>query len=149
VAAILMDTNLLVYLVDQNEPERQSRAIETLGVLELHQVGRLSTQNLAEFINVTVHKLHPGLSIAQAMEWAGRFIQVWPVFDLTPQIVLEAARGVRDYKLAYYDAQIWATARLNQITLVFSEDFQDALFLEGVRFVNPFTKVFDINQWVV
>ena len=147
-AAILIDTNLLVYLVDQNEPERQARALETLVVLELHHLGRLSTQNLAEFINVAVHKLHPGLSIAQAMEWASRFIQVWPVFDLTPQIVLEAARGVRDYKLAYYDAQIWATARLNQIALVFSEDFQDGLFLEGVRFVNPFTKVFDISQWV-
>ena len=147
-AAILIDTNLLIYLVDQNEPERQARAVEMLGVLELHQVGRLSTQNLAEFINVAVHKLQPGLSIDQVIDWAGRFIQVWPVFDLTPQIVLEAARGVRDYKLAYYDAQIWATARLNQAPLVFSENFQDGLFLEGVRFVNPFTTFFDINQWV-
>jgi predicted nucleic acid-binding protein len=148
VAAILIDTNLLVYLVDQNEPERQAQAVETLGMLELHQVGRLSVQNLAEFINVAVHKLRPAMSIAQAVEWAGRFIQVWPVFDLTPQIVLEAARGVRDYKLAYYDAQIWATARLNQVSIVFSEDFQDGLFLEGVKVVNPFTKNFDLNQWV-
>jgi predicted nucleic acid-binding protein len=148
VAVILMDTNLLVYLVDQNEPERQSRALETLGVLELHQVGRLSTQNLAEFINVVVHKLRPGLTIDQAMEWAGRFVRLWPAFDLTPQIVLEAVRGVRDHKLAYYDAQIWATARLNQVSIVFSEDFQDGLFLEGVKFVNPFTPGFDINQWI-
>lgn len=147
-AVILMDTNLLVYLVDQNEPERQSRALETLSVLELHQVGRLSTQNLAEFINVVVHKLRPGLTIDQAMEWAGRFVRLWPVFDLTPQIVLEAGRGVRDHKLAYYDAQIWATARLNQVPIVFSEDFQDGLFLEGVKFVNPFTPGFDINQWI-
>jgi len=192
VAVILMDTNLLVYLVDQNEPERQSRALETLGLLELHQVGRLSVQNLAEFFNVAVRKLHPGLPIEKAMEWTGRFVRVWPVFDLTPQIVLEAAqffnvavrklhpglpiekamewtgrfvrvwpvfdltpqivleatRGVRDYKLSYYDAQIWATARLNQVTIVFSEDFQDGLFLEGVKFVNPFAPGFDINQWI-
>lgn len=147
-AVILMDTNLLVYLVDQNEPERQSRALETLGLLELHQVGRLSVQNLAEFFNVAVRKLHPGLPIEKAMEWTGRFVRVWPVFDLTPQIVLEATRGVRDYKLSYYDAQIWATARLNQVTIVFSEDFQDGLFLEGVKFVNPFAPGFDINQWI-
>lgn len=146
--AILIDTNLLVYLVDQNDPERQSRALEVLGALELHQAGRLSTQNLAEFINVAVHKLQPGLTVDQAMEWTGRFVRLWPVFDLTPQIVLEAARGVRDHKLAYYDAQIWATARLNQVSIVFSEDFQDGLFLEGVRFVNPFRPVFDVNQWV-
>jgi predicted nucleic acid-binding protein len=148
VAVIMMDTNLLVYLVNQNEPERQSRALETLGLLELHQAGRISVQNLAEFINVAVHKPHPGLTIEEAIEWTGRFVRVWPVFDLTPQIVLEAARGVRDHKLAYYDAQIWATARLNQVPIVFSEDFQDGLFLEGVKFVNPFAPGFNINQWI-
>ena len=147
-ATILMDTNLLVYLVDQNELDKQSRAVETLNVLELHHAGRLSAQNLAEFIHVAIHKLRPRLAIDEAMEWAGRFARVWPVFDLTPQIILEAARGVRDHRLAYYDAQIWASARLNQVSVIFSEDFQDGLFLEGVKFVNPFKPGFDINQWV-
>jgi len=31
---------------------------------------------------------------------------MWPVFDLTPLIVLEAARGARDHDLPYYDAQV-------------------------------------------
>ena len=43
----------------------------------------------------------------------------------------KAARGVRDHALAYYNAQIWAAARLNQVPLVFSEDFQDSLALGG------------------
>ena len=29
-------------------------------------------------------------------------------------IVLEALRGVRDHQISYYDAQIWASARLNR-----------------------------------
>jgi predicted nucleic acid-binding protein len=70
------------------------------------------------------------------------------VLDLTPQIVLEAVRGVRDQRLAYWDAQIWATARLNQVPTVFSEDFRPGTTLEGVRFVNPFVAEFDLAQWL-
>ena len=69
------------------------------------------------------------------------------VLDVTPLIVLEAARGVRDHMLAYYDAQIWATARLNQIPTIFSEDFNTGAILEGVRFVNPFSADFVLETW--
>ena len=61
-------------------------------------------------------------------------------------IVLEAMRGVRDHQLSYYDAQIWATARLNQMPLIFSEDFHHNI-LEGVRIVNPFAPAFDLEAW--
>jgi predicted nucleic acid-binding protein len=70
------------------------------------------------------------------------------VFDLTPPVVLEAGRGVHDHNLAYYDAQIWASARLNQVTVVFSEDFSDRQVLEGVRFVNPFLSDFRLEEWI-
>ena len=75
-------------------------------------------------------------------------MSVYPVIPLTDSIVLEAARGCRDYHLAYYDAQIWAAARLNQITVIFSEDFQDGQMLEGVRFINPFAPQFNLGPWV-
>jgi predicted nucleic acid-binding protein len=63
-------------------------------------------------------------------------------------LVLEATRGVQDHLLPYWDAQIWATARLNQIPIVFSEDFNAGAVLGGVRFVNPFAGGFQIEEWV-
>lgn len=63
-------------------------------------------------------------------------------------IVLEAARGVRDPRFSFWDAQIWATARLNQISVVFSEDFKPGQITEGVRFVNPFAADFQIETWL-
>lgn len=48
--------------------------------------------------------------------------------------------------LAYYDAQIWACARLNHIPVVLSEDFQDGQTLEGVRFVDPFAEDFVVER---
>ena len=52
-APILIDTNLLIYLFDQNEPTRQSQAVELLDQLELMGLGRLSVQNLSEFFSVS------------------------------------------------------------------------------------------------
>jgi predicted nucleic acid-binding protein len=145
---IFIDTNLLLYLVDQNEPKKQAQAAKVLDQLELQHLGRLGAQNLAEFISVSMRKLRPPLTPAQAMDQARLFASMWPVFDTTSQIVLEAARGVRDFSLSYYDAQIWAAARLNQVPVVFSEDFQDGMILEGVKFVDPFAPQFEIDQWV-
>lgn len=62
-------------------------------------------------------------------------------------IVPEALRGVRNYQLSYYDAQIWVAPRLSQISVVFSEDFNPST-LEGVQFVNPFVAVVDSTLWL-
>lgn len=145
---ILIDTNVLVYAYDFNTPVKQAQARQVLDRLEQTHNGRLSVQCLSEFVNTSTHRLHPPLSTADALAQINLFIRMFPVFDLTPLIVMEAARGVRDYSLAYYDAQIWATARLNQISIVFSEDFQDGQVLEGVRFVNPFARGFEMEKWI-
>ena len=146
-SGILIDTNLLVYLMDQNEPQKQAQAARVLDQLELQHTGRLGAQNLAEFISVATRKLQPPLTAAKALDQARLFASMWPVLDTTSQIVLEAARGMRDYSLSFYAAQIWASARLNQVPVVFSEDFQDGMVLEGVKFVDPFAPLFEIEQW--
>ncbi|MGB3714590.1 MAG: hypothetical protein WA996_09190, partial [Candidatus Promineifilaceae bacterium] len=103
---------------------------------------------LAEFFSVSTRKLSPPLSSDDALAQVNLFIRVWPIFDLTPLIVMEAARGVRDYQMSYYDAQIWATARLNQIPTIFSEDFNIGATLEGVHFINPFAPDFVLDTWL-
>ncbi len=145
--AILVDTNLLLYVFDAADTRRQNRAIEVLRHLEGAASGRLSAQSLAEFASVATRKLRPPLTPAQMLQQVERFSQAMPVLDLTSAIVIEAARGVRDYHLAYYDAQIWAAARLNQIPVIFSEDFSSGSTLEGVRFVNPFAADFALEVW--
>jgi predicted nucleic acid-binding protein len=49
--------------------------------------------------------------------------------------------------MSYYDAQIWATARLNQIPTIFTEDFEHARRVEGVQFLNPLLPTFDLAPW--
>jgi predicted nucleic acid-binding protein len=144
----LVDTNVLIYLYDQNDRLRQARAEQVLDRLNQSGLGRLSVQSLAEFFSVSTRKLDPPLTPEQALRAIGLFARMWPVFDLTAMIALEAGRGVRDYHVSYYDAQIWATARLNQVSTVFSEDIQAGGVLEGVRFVNPFAAGFLLDSWL-
>jgi predicted nucleic acid-binding protein len=140
---ILVDTNVLVYAYDRAEPRKQKRALETMRRLVASGRGKLSAQVLGEFFRAVTQKIKPPMSPGDAYGQIVAFIRALPVVPITPLIVLEAARGVRDHRLAYWDAQIWATARLNQIPLVLSEDFKDGSALEGVRFADPFARAFD------
>ena len=145
---ILLDTNVLVYAYDRAEPVKQAQALDVLDRLQIAGAGMLSVQVLAEFFWIVSRKLSLPLPLDQAARQVELFIQAWPVLDLTPFIVLEGVRGVRDYQFSYWDAQIWAVAKLNQIPVVFSEDFPMGAVIEGVRFVNPFEPDFDIEMWL-
>ena len=146
--AILVDTNILVYAYDRGEFIKQQQSIRILEFLQASGAGRLSVQCLAEFFRVTTKGTSPILSVQQAQEQTEELAHSWQVLNLTPQIVLEATRGVREHQFSYWDAQIWACARLNQIPLVLSEDFQDGASIEGVRFLNPFAPEFEIQKIV-
>ena len=146
-ASILIDTNVLVYAHDPNEPARQEQALRTLGRLEETAAGQLSVQCLAEFFSIATHKLQPPLTPREALMQIELLSEAFPVLDLTTAIVLEAARGVRDHQLSYYDAQLWATAKLYQLPIIFSQDFASGSVLEGVRFTNPFAPEFVLDAW--
>jgi predicted nucleic acid-binding protein len=146
---ILADTNVLVYAYDRSEPQKQRRALEVLDRLAVSRVGVISTQVLAEFFVAVTRKIETPLSVSEAYVRVKNYLQAWTVLDLTGMIVLEAARGVREHQFNFWGAQIWAAARLNQIPVVFSEDFNVGAVTEGVHFVNPFAEDFQIEDWII
>ncbi len=146
-ATVLIDTNVLVYAYDRGEHVKQNQAILVLEHLQAASAARISVQSLAEFFRATTRGNIPILTIEQAREQVQELARSLPVLNLTPQIVMEATRGVRDLQFPYWDAQIWATAKLNQIPVVFSEDFASGSNREGVGFVNPFAADFAIGDW--
>lgn len=71
-------------------------AQQVLDRLKLTRSGLLNVQNLDEFYHHATRKLGPTFSPAEAMAQISLFTWLWPFFELTPRIVLEAERGVRD-----------------------------------------------------
>ena len=147
-AKVLVDTNVLVYAYDRSQPEKQRRALETLDYLATSGIGAVSTQVLAEFFIVVTRKIAAPLSVGDAYKRLENYLQSWALVEVSGMIVLEAARGVRDYQLSFWDAQIWAAARLNQMSFVFSEDFSSGAVIEGIRFVNPLAASFQLENWI-
>lgn len=147
IANILVDTNVLVYAYDRSEQQKQHQALAVLDHLALQGGGAITTQVLAEFFVAVTRKIRAPLSIADAYVRLEHYLQSWIVLDASGLVVLEAARGVRDYQMNFWDAQIWASARLNQIAYIFSEDFNSDAIIEGVRFINPFASNFQLAGW--
>ncbi|GEA13954.1 hypothetical protein MHLNE_20630 [Moorella humiferrea] len=147
-ASIFVDTNVMVYAYDRSEPEKQVKALQILDLLATRKIGAISAQVLAEFFVTVTRKIKEPLTLEQAQKRIQNYLASWTVLDVTPLIIIEAVRGVREYQLSYWDAQIWATARLNQISTVFSEDFATGSILEGISFVNPFAADFDLASWL-
>ena len=147
-AAVLVDTNILVYAHDRGEPAKQQQAIQLLDTLEATGEGRLTAQVIGEFFRATTKPSNSMLTLEQAQQQVDNFILTWTILDTTAMVVQEAVRGVLVHRLSYYDAQVWAAARLNQIAVVISEDFTDGRTVEGVRFVNPFSGAFALEAWI-
>jgi predicted nucleic acid-binding protein len=146
-ASVLIDTNILVYAYDRSAPQKQQQALDVLDYLVVRGSGAISTQVLAEFFVVVTRKIAAPLSVEEAYKRLENYLLSWIVLETSGLIVLEAVRGVRDYGMHFWDAQIWATARLNQIGSVLSEDFSTGSVIEGVRFVSPFAPDFNVADW--
>jgi predicted nucleic acid-binding protein len=145
---VMVDTNVLLYAYDRGEPSKQPQALALLDRLAVNGLGVLTSQVLAEFFVNATRRLRPPLTTEEAYGCIQNYLLSWVILEISGPIVLEAVRGVRTYQMSYWDAQIWASAKMNQIPVVFSEDFGPRVIIEGVRFVNPFETNFKIETWL-
>lgn len=145
---ILIDSNVLIYAYDVRDDSRQKRALTVIEALGGIGIGRLSAQCLSEFFSRTTRKPFPLLTVPQAAQQTALLSTTFMVFPVTQQIVLEAIRGVRNYQFSFWDAQIWAAARLNQVPIIFSENFNPGAIVEGIRCINPLVSDFRVSQWI-
>lgn len=100
-------------------------------------MGALSVQSLSEFFSAS-RKLKPALSRDEAAHEVDLLARSFPVLPLTVNCVFDACRVTVDHKVHFWDAMIWAVAKLNQVPYLLSEDGDHGRFLEGVRWYNPF-----------
>jgi predicted nucleic acid-binding protein len=130
-AAVLVDTNVLVYAHDRGESAKQEQAIRVLDALEVTGNGRLTAQVLGEFFRATTKPPALMLTQEQAQQQIDNFVGSWTILDTTAMVVQEAVRGVRTHHLSYYDAQVWAAARLNQVGVVSARTLPRAALLKA------------------
>ena len=84
-----------------------------------------------------LYKPEPPLPPEEVYEQIQLYKKGFPTYPMSPAVSLEAVRVVGEHSLCHFDAQTWASAKLNQAPVVLSEDFPVGATVEDVSLENP------------
>lgn len=134
-ARSFLDSNVLVYSDDHDEPTKQAKALDILEETRLSSTGVLSTQVLQEYFVSATRKLGVPAPVArEKVEVLSRFeVVVTDVDDVLAAIDLH-----RLHELSFWDSLIVRAALASGCTLLFSEDMQHGRRFGSLQVVNPF-----------
>jgi predicted nucleic acid-binding protein len=142
---VFIDSNVLIYTVSRgvDEPKRL-KALDVLLELLDPNAGVISPQVIGEFMSACSRASFPWASAAEVLGQAAGWIEEFEIAQLDAVTTTQALRVADRYQLHYYDAQIWAAARMSGCDIILTEDTHGDE-IEGVRYVNPFEPGFDLE----
>ena len=131
-----VDTNILVYALDDGEPRKRDLARRVLSSIDPSRLS-VSTQVLAEFYVVATRKLAAPLSEADAAQAVESLLQLSTV-NTDVGLVSAAIATSRAAQLSLWDALIIEAAALAGCDRLLSEDLSHGVKIGAVRIENPF-----------
>jgi len=139
-APVFVDTNVLIYAVDQLDRKKNEAARDWREQLWKSNLGRTSIQVLQEFYANVVRKW-PAVEDDARSEI--RDLLKWNpvVIDGT---VIERGWKIQDrYQLSFWDSLIVAAAKQAACGYLLTEDLQSGQEIDGLIVVNPFLTTLD------
>jgi predicted nucleic acid-binding protein len=135
---VFVDSNVLLYALDEREPAKRARATEWHERLWREDLGRTSMQVVYEFyVNL---KRIAGARMSQEDAWthASRYL-AWDPLPIDREVLRVAREVERRYRISWWDSMIVAAAQLQECEILLTEDLQDGMVFEGVTVRSPFT----------
>jgi predicted nucleic acid-binding protein len=137
-ASDFLDSNVLVYAYQFNDPRKQ-RVAQELVRGAVAGKALISTQVLAEFTAILLHKF---ASPVPPDVMIGILDKLSSIKVITPDagLVRRAVEAQSLYKLHFYDCMIVAAAERAGCERIWSEDLNASQMYFGVTVANPFAK---------
>lgn len=142
---IFLDTNVLIYATLRADP-RHEKAQQILARRHHPEVELIiSVQNLAEmYSNLTGPKNQPPDSPATAREKVLslsrlRGLTVLPLTPVSVELALDLCVLGSITRQSYFDCQIAAMMRQEDIPTILTENVKDFQMISGITAINPFT----------
>lgn len=132
-----VDTNVFVYAVLDDDPERQSIASDLVGRLAENEVLQTSTQVLQELYVVLTRKMQRKFTPRAALAYLDRIARS-PVTGIDYRVVREAAELSSRHTFSMWDALVIVAAARSGAERLYSEDLQHGRKILGVEILNPF-----------
>lgn len=136
-SAVFVDTNVLLYAVDDAYPAKRDQARAWLAACWQARLGRLSTQVLNEFYANARKRFRHAVSAGDARAEVRRY-QEWQPWQIDHATVETAWAVESRYGLSYWDALMVSAAQHMGCELLLTEDLQHDQRIDKLRIVNPF-----------
>ena len=133
---VFVDANVLLYLQDQAEPAKRTRAHAWLDVLWRQRLGRTSTQVLSEYYVNAVRKHRISAEVAWSQV---ELYFAWDPLPVGTTVMVEAREVQQRHRLSWWDSLVVAAARLQGCVLLLTEDMQDGASFGTLQVRSPFT----------
>lgn len=130
-----VDTNILVYSIDERDEAKQRAAVVITDAL-IATRSPLALQVCGEFYHVATRRLRrPPWVAAQATR---NLMTSFPIFSATVSSTSRALAEAASGRLSFWDANLLSAAELAGCTHVISEDMADGFRLGGLEVVRAF-----------
>ena len=131
------DTNVLLYMYDDDEPQKKARAIDVFEKAVEDNLVVLSTQVLQEFYVNATRKLAVPLSPERAAATVRDFARL-PLVRVDAPMILAAITRSRSESFSFWDALILEAALGAGAGRLLTEDLQHGQRIGGLSVENPF-----------
>ena len=121
----LIDSNILTYVFDADEPDKQRVCRELIGdCWNRKRKYAVSVQNLSEFYVVVTSKIKNPIPKKIASEFISSIVKFhnWKVINFDADTVLSAIEINMTYSIHYWDAVLAATMKEHGIFSIYTED---------------------------
>lgn len=130
-----VDTNVLLYAVDDNSPAKRDTAERLIAQLHREQRGVVSTQVMLELAHNLARKLKVSKGTAALMTAA---YARWRVVPADAHLVLKALARAAESQLSVWDAMVVEAAILAGAQTLYTEDLTHGQRFGVLAVVNPF-----------
>ena len=137
-----IDTNVLVYRLDRDEPVKQAQARKLLQRLSLETTPTiLPWQVLGELMRQLRAWQDQGSITRNALvRYVGVFRKLFPLVMPTERVVDHALDLTARYSLSHWDSMLLAACKDAGVTVLFTEDMGATTTCDGMQLINPFAE---------
>jgi predicted nucleic acid-binding protein len=136
-----VDTNLLLYSIDRNEPAKQLKAQQLLQ--QLHSAAE-PTILLWQVLGETAQQLrrwrdHGKLTATEFAQHVGAFRHLFPLVLPTIE-AFDFALGLAErFSLSHWDSMLLGACQAAGATRLYTEDMGASRTIDGIELINPFS----------
>lgn len=131
---VFLDTNILVYSLDQADAAKKAKCRELIRSLTAENRGVISTQVMQEFYVAATGKLGADPLLTKDIL---RSLERFETVLISPSLIKEAIDCSIINRLSFWDALIIVSAESARCEILWTEDLNHGQIIRGVRVENP------------